>query len=203
MIVRDVLNHHPTVFQHVVHRVAYRIAWSDLVKRTLLQLAKAFQHTQNFLVIVGLSSHIITVLFFFETVLKSKPIYSPMEPLVPFLSDLLSHVGTHLDGAELSHFVDCVFRTPSFEALVQTLTPTQHDCVAEVYRKSLPKREHHVPAFGKNTENELLLRLQYLEQEHQNTRTIEGSFVTLLQEQRTYFEHELAKLRADLHRPSK
>lgn len=110
-----------------------------------------------------------------------------------FVSDLFLYF--EKNKVELPAFLNTV----AFRDLIHTHLSPEHLLVIESIYRTLPNDRQTMDLVFPTIRGGGLLeeRLRALETEQANTRTIEGSFVTLLQEQRTYFEHELAKLRVN------
>lgn len=111
--------------------------------------------------------------------------------LFAFVSELFLYFEKHNKDA-----LPVFLNTTAFRDLIHTHLSPEHLLVVESIYRALPNDRQtmdRVFCGSRNFEE----RLRALEAEQANTRTIEGSFVTLLQEQRTYFEHELAKMRVN------
>jgi hypothetical protein len=111
--------------------------------------------------------------------------------LFAFVSELFLYFEKNKD--ELPVFLN----TTAFRDLIHTHLTPEHLLVIESIYRALPNDRQTMDRVFCCGSRNFEERLRALEAEQANTRTIEGSFVTLLQEQRTYFEHELAKMRVN------
>lgn len=116
-----------------------------------------------------------------------------------FFTKLFEYIGTRLkDENETRLFVETLLADANL--FVDTFTPEQYQRLRTCYNThvrpkcSLASVHHPFPGPSKTIED----RLAFLEQEHQNTRVIQASFVDLLREHRESFDAQLARLHASI-----
>jgi len=113
-----------------------------------------------------------------------------------FFTKLFEYIGSRSND-ETQYFVETLFAdTNLFETT--SFSPEQYQRLRMCYNTHVrPKCSlaivHH-PFPGATIEE----RLAFLEQEHQNTRVIQASFVDLLREHRESFDAQLARLHASI-----
>lgn len=106
-----------------------------------------------------------------------------------FFINLFEYIGVRLSEQELQYFVETLLEPDLF---VHSFSHEQYQRLRASYNthvrpKCLTKVNRH--PFPSTIEE----RLAFLEQEHQNTRVIQASFVDLLREHRESFDTQLAR----------
>lgn len=112
-----------------------------------------------------------------------------------FFIKLFKYIGARLTEPDLQTFVETIFVSSMF---VNTFSPEEYQRLRTCYNTHVrPNCPIHMKthAFPTWTIEE---RVSLLEEEHQNTRVIQSTFVDLLREHRESFDEQLSKVRAML-----
>ena len=110
-----------------------------------------------------------------------------------FFTKLFEYIGARLHEPDLQVFVETMLDPSMF---VKTFSPEEYQRLRTCYNTHVrpkcpaPMKTHTFPALT------IEERLSFLEQEHQNTRVIQATFVDLLREHRESFDGQLARVRA-------
>lgn len=110
-----------------------------------------------------------------------------------FFTKLFEYIGARLQEDDLQSFVETMLDPSMFS---RTFSPEEYHRLRACYNKHVRPK---CPVLMKtHTFSALTIeeRLAYLENEHQNTRVIQATFVDLLREHRDSFDEQLAKIRA-------
>ena len=121
-----------------------------------------------------------------------------------FFTKLFDYIGARLkdDENEMQLFVGTLLSDANL--FVDTFSPEQYQRLRTCYNTNIRPKCSAVAATvrhpfpGPSTSTAIEDRLAFLEQEHQNTRMIQASFVDLLREHRESFDAQLARLHASI-----